>query len=116
MITNPDILFLDEPTTGLDSFQAQSIMQCLKKLSGENRIIMSVIHQPRSSIYALFDKLLLLSEGMVIYFGSAYQAIDHFNRIGYFCPLHFNPSDFFLDLLSLDTRSEEREQETRQII
>ena len=64
----------------------------------------------------MFDKLLLLSEGSTVYFGPSDDATVHFSRIGYICPPHYNPADYFLDLLSLDTRSEEREKETRQVI
>ena len=40
-----------EPTSGLDSFQAQSVVSALKKLADEGRTIVTVIHQPRSSIF-----------------------------------------------------------------
>jgi len=40
-----------EPTSGLDSFQAQSVVSALKALAGDGRTIITVIHQPRSSIF-----------------------------------------------------------------
>jgi ABC-type multidrug transport system ATPase subunit len=91
IFSDPEILYLDEPTSGLDSFQAQAIMQCLKQISDRGRIVVAVIHQPRSSIFSMFDKLLLLSEGATMYFGQASGAVEHFTNIGYRCPLHFNP-------------------------
>lgn len=116
LMSHPKILFLDEPTSNLDSFQAQSMMEGLKKLASSGRFVVTVIHQPRSSIFEMIDVLLLLSEGKVMYFGPASEAVDYFSSYGYSCPVHFNPGDFFLDLVSLDTRSTEQEKETRERI
>lgn len=106
MISKPTILFLDEPTSGLDAFQSQSVMDCMKSMAKMGRLIITVIHQPRSSIYNMFDKLLLLSLGQVMYMGDAVNAVDYFSAQGFNCPDAFNPSDYFLDILSPDTRSE----------
>lgn len=52
LITNPSILFLDEPTTGLDSYNSLSLMTLLKKMAHQKgRTIICSIHQPRSTIY-----------------------------------------------------------------
>ena len=107
IITDPAVLFLDEPTTGLDSFQALAVMECIKSLADHGRMIITVIHQPRSSIFNLFDQLLLLSDGNDMYFGDAKKAIGFFDKAGYTCPDSFNPADFFLDVLSRDMRSDQ---------
>jgi ABC-type multidrug transport system ATPase subunit len=70
---------------------------------------MAVIHQPRSSIYAMFDQLMILSEGSLMYHGEAAKAVDYFSSLSRYgqeftCPHNYNPSDFFLDLLSPDHR------------
>jgi len=116
MISEPTILFLDEPTSGLDSFQAQSVMDCIKSMALSNRIVITVIHQPRSSIFEMFDKLLLLSCGRTVYLGSAKDANQYFKLNGFICPALFNPSDYFLDILSPDTRSVEYESAADQRI
>jgi ABC-type multidrug transport system ATPase subunit len=67
LITNPSIIFLDEPTTGLDSETALNCMLLLKKMSREGRTIISTIHQPSSQIYSSFDQLLLLVQGNLIF-------------------------------------------------
>ncbi len=112
LISNPAVLFLDEPTSGLDSFQAQSVMEAMKAMAENSRLVISVIHQPRSSIYNMFDRLLLLSEGKQMFFGHASEAVKYFSAAGYPCPSHFNPSDYFLDILSPDTRSPELEEQS----
>ena len=80
------------------------------------RLVISVIHQPRSSIYTMFDKLLLLSLGQVMYMGNANEAVDYFITHGYQCPLDFNPSDYFLDILSPDTRSQTADETSHKQI
>ncbi|GMI03669.1 hypothetical protein TrVE_jg3568 [Triparma verrucosa] len=112
LIKNPSCLFLDEPTSGLDSFQAQSVMGALKTLASNGRTVVASIHQPRSSIYAMFDQLLLLSEGKLIYTGNAHDAVEYFTSKGQECPALFNPADFFLDVVSPDYRSADLEKES----
>jgi ATP-binding cassette, subfamily G (WHITE), eye pigment precursor transporter len=106
LVTDPSLVFLDEPTSGLDSFNAQSVMQLLLKLARNNRTIITTIHQPRSSIYQMFDTLMLVSDGRTMYFGPASYAVDYFARQGFPCPPTYNPADFFMDLLATDTRTQ----------
>eukprot|EP00188_Purpureofilum_apyrenoidigerum_P002320 Plantae.Rhodophyta-Purpureofilum_apyrenoidigerum.ctg24313.p1 GENE.Plantae.Rhodophyta-Purpureofilum_apyrenoidigerum.ctg24313~~Plantae.Rhodophyta-Purpureofilum_apyrenoidigerum.ctg24313.p1 ORF type:complete len:660 (-),score=140.77 Plantae.Rhodophyta-Purpureofilum_apyrenoidigerum.ctg24313:124-2103(-) len=108
LVTDPSLIFLDEPTSGLDSFNALNVMHTLKHLAERGRTIVTTIHQPRSNIFSLFDKLLLLSGGRIMYFGNAADAVDYFSALNYRCPSNFNPADFFIDLISLDSRSEEK--------
>jgi len=55
LITDPNLIFLDEPTTGLDSFTATSVMETLKDLAKSGRTIIQTIHQPNSDIFEMFD-------------------------------------------------------------
>lgn len=113
LVTDPSLLFLDEPTTGLDAFNALNVMLSLRQLASNGRTIVSTIHQPRSTIFALFDQLCLLSEGRIMYFGPARDAVSYFAALNFHNPANFNPADFFLDLLSIDPRSAQREASTR---
>lgn len=72
LLTNPSLVFLDEPTTGLDSTTALQVIQLLKKLANAGRTIVSTIHQPSSEIFDQFDKLILLVRGHTIYQGEAH--------------------------------------------
>jgi len=65
--------------------------------------VIFTIHQPRSNIFQLFDKLLLLSKGGVVYFGPCANVVDYFADIGYPIPLRVNPADFLLDLVNTDS-------------
>jgi len=50
----------------------------------------------------MFDRLLLLAGGSVMYNGDASAAVDYFEAVGHTCPKHYNPADFFIDLVSID--------------
>uniref|UniRef100_A0A8C2WMG1 Broad substrate specificity ATP-binding cassette transporter ABCG2 n=1 Tax=Cyclopterus lumpus TaxID=8103 RepID=A0A8C2WMG1_CYCLU len=82
LITDPSVLFLDEPTTGLDASTANSVLLLLKRMASHGRTIIMSIHQPRYSIYRLFDTLTLLVAGKMIYHGPAPDALNYFANIG----------------------------------
>lgn len=101
IIYNPSVLFLDEPTTGLDSYTALSIVQLLKYLAEvKGRTIIASI-QANSQMFATFDRLLLLSGGRTAYMGPAKDAVGYFADIGYPLPNNYNPADHFLNVLNL---------------
>lgn len=100
LILEPKILFLDEPTTGLDAATAWSVVSMLKRLGDQGHTVVCSIHQPRYSIYKLFDFMTLLSSGNVVYQGPASGTLGYFEELGYQCETHDNPADFFLDILN----------------
>ncbi|CAF1545668.1 unnamed protein product [Rotaria magnacalcarata] len=99
LVLAPKIFFLDEPTTGLDAATARKVMKCLSNLAKQGRTIIFSIHQPRYSIFKLFDTITLLSEGEMLYHGSAKNVLDYFSQQGYSCEPHDNPADFVIDVL-----------------
>ncbi|NXI75217.1 ABCG2 protein, partial [Rhipidura dahli] len=103
LITDPAILFLDEPTTGLDASTANAVLLLLKRMAKQGKTIIFSIHQPRYSIFRLFDNLTLLAAGRVLYHGPAQHAIEYFQSIGYQCEPYNNPADFFLDVINGDS-------------
>ncbi|KAG1961198.1 broad substrate specificity ATP-binding cassette transporter ABCG2b [Pimephales promelas] len=103
LITSPSLLFLDEPTTGLDSNTANSIISLLHRLSRGGRTVIFSIHQPRYSIFRLFDHLTLLHKGETVYDGPSGKAMDYFKSLGYECEAFNNPADFFLDITNGET-------------
>lgn len=103
LIIDPPVLFLDEPTTGLDASTANSVLLLLKRMANNGRTIILSIHQPRYSIYRLFDSLTLLVNGKQVYHGPAQSALEYFSDIGYTCEPHNNPADFFLDVINGDS-------------
>lgn len=64
LITDPYLVFLDEPTTGLDSFTATSVIETLKELAQKKgKTIIQTIHQPNSDMFEIFDRLMLMARG-----------------------------------------------------
>ena len=117
LVINPALLFLDEPTSGLDSFIAFNIIQSLQKLvKSEQRTVLMTIHQPRETIVELFDKIMLLSQGQEIFFGNIKDALLYFEEMGYPCPDNSNPCNHFIDLITIDLRTPEKEQNSSQRI
>ena len=93
------MLFLDEPTTGIDSKTAENLVKLLVRLAKEGgRTVVSTIHQPSSQIFGMFDELLILLRGNIIYQGKASSAINYFGGIGYVCPELTNPADYFMQI------------------
>jgi ABC-type multidrug transport system ATPase subunit/ABC-type multidrug transport system permease subunit len=114
LLTNPSLLLLDEPTSGLDSTTALAVVRLLKDLAiSEGRTVIATIHQPSSIMWAEFDKVLLLAEGSVVYFGPAKDATRYFERQGFQLPYGYNPADYLLDLLVSSLESGGRMTEER---
>ncbi|XP_054447732.1 broad substrate specificity ATP-binding cassette transporter ABCG2 [Pteronotus mesoamericanus] len=103
LITDPSILFLDEPTTGLDASTANAVLSLLKRMSKQGRTIIFSIHQPRYSIFKLFDSLTLLASGRLMFHGPAQEALEYFASAGHHCEPYNNPADFFLDVINGDS-------------
>ncbi|KAK3357604.1 P-loop containing nucleoside triphosphate hydrolase protein [Lasiosphaeria hispida] len=111
LITSPKILFLDEPTSGLDSAASWEVINYLKGVAKRNNlIVIASIHQPSTSVFNLFDKLLLLSGGKPHYFGPITTINAHFTALGRELPLHVNPAEHLLEMVNVDfSRGSHRE-------
>src|SRR5581483_9382795 len=101
-LSDPSLFILDEPTTGLDSENAELMLVYIKSMAKQtNCTVVMTIHQPSSAMYAMFDKLLLLVDGQVAYYGRAgNEAMEFFARANMPCPPNFNPADHFIHQVS----------------
>ncbi|WCJ36871.1 ABC-2 type transporter family protein [Euphorbia peplus] len=102
ILIRPNLLFLDEPTTGLDSASAFFVVQILKNVAEDGTTVVCSVHQPSSEVFELFDYLFLLSAGETVYFGEAKVALQFFAEAGFPCPSRRNPSDHFLRCVNSD--------------
>jgi ABC-type multidrug transport system ATPase subunit len=103
LVTSPQLVFLDEPTSGLDSSASFECMKYIREVAKQhNLIVIASIHQPSTTTFQLFDRLLLLSEGRICYFGAVSYIEKYFDRIQRPLPLHTNPAEFLLDLVNSD--------------
>ncbi|XP_042458774.1 ABC transporter G family member 45-like [Zingiber officinale] len=70
LVSSPSIIFMDEPTTGLDARAAAIVMRTVRKAADTGRTIVCTIHQPSIEIFEAFDELLLMKRGgQLIYSG-----------------------------------------------
>ncbi|XP_070000442.1 protein white isoform X1 [Penaeus vannamei] len=106
ILTNPSLMFCDEPTSGLDSFMAQNVVAVMKNMAERGKTIISTIHQPSSEVFAMFDRVLLMAEGRVAFLGEVEAALKFFGSIDLHCPKQYNPSDHFIDQLSVQPGKE----------
>ncbi|KAL4512208.1 hypothetical protein ABPG72_005210 [Tetrahymena utriculariae] len=101
LISDPAAIFLDEPTSGLDSFTAYSIIELLRRFAhNKNKTVTFTIHQPSSDIWELFDRVMLMVEGRLIYQGpGGLNVVNHFSSIGFKCPQYSNPADYLMSIM-----------------
>ncbi|KAJ2004951.1 hypothetical protein H4R26_002223 [Coemansia thaxteri] len=114
LVTDPSILVLDEPSSGLDSSSAEMVVELTKEMARQrNLCTLMTIHQPSAEMVAKFDKLILLSQGKLVYMGPASQALSYFENQGY-PSTNSNPANFFIDLMTVDFASDEAMRKSEQ--
>lgn len=92
LLRKPRLLFLDEPTSGLDGVTAFALTKILRDLAhSENCTVVCTIHQPATQIFNLFDDLMILKSGRIVYHGPADKVLDKYAEAGFPCPSHYNP-------------------------
>lgn len=80
---------------GLDAYNAYNVVDSLVSLARNyNRTVIFTIHQPRSNIVALFDQLVVLAQGKLVYSGEFAKCQEYFEGIGKPCPAGFNIADY----------------------
>jgi ABC-type multidrug transport system ATPase subunit len=102
LVANPNILFLDEPTTGIDSSSALNVAKIVSNLAKTGMTCVAVIHQPRTEIFSLIDDMIILqSGGRVAYQGSTKYVIQYFEEHGFHLTNpKANKTDFLIDIIS----------------
>ncbi len=82
LIREPLVLFLDEPTSGLSSRDSENLMDLLRDLTLKGKLIFTVIHQPSSEIFKMFDKVIILDHnGCMAWFGNPVDSVIYFKTL-----------------------------------
>lgn len=100
LITDPSLVIMDEPLSGLDSFTAFNLMLTLKNISSAGRLVVISMHQPTPEMINLLDQLLLLAKGFQIYLGSPQHAPQFFADRGFACPQGSSIAEYMLKTVS----------------
>nr|WOD55115.1 ABCG transpoter Redboy [Hymenopus coronatus] len=108
LLIDPPLLFCDEPTTGLDSYNAGIVVAKLRLLAEGGKTVISTIHQPASGIFELFSHVVLLAGGRVAYQGDVLGAQKHFLGLGLICPPTYNQAEYFVSQLAVHPGREEQ--------
>ncbi|TYH50673.1 hypothetical protein ES332_D10G222300v1 [Gossypium tomentosum] len=107
LVANPSIMFMDEPTTGLDARAAAIVMRAVKNVVETGRTVVCTIHQPSIHIFEAFDELILMKTGgRIIYSGplgqNSSRVIQYFQNIPGVSKIKdkYNPATWMLDVTS----------------
>ncbi|CAL0308772.1 unnamed protein product [Lupinus luteus] len=103
MLVGPaNALFMDEISTGLDSSTTFQIVSSLRQyvhiLNGT--AVISLL-QPAPETYELFDDIILISDGKIVYQGPCEYVLDFFESMGFKCPERKGVADFLQEVTSV---------------
>ncbi|VEN59298.1 unnamed protein product [Callosobruchus maculatus] len=98
LLNNPPVLFLDEPTTGLDDLSSSQCIMLLKKIAEGGRTIICSIHTPSARLFSVFDNVYIIASGQCVYQGYGPEVVPFLSNIGIECPKHYNPADFIIEV------------------
>ncbi|XP_066594181.1 ATP-binding cassette sub-family G member 1-like [Prorops nasuta] len=98
LVNNPNVIFLDEPTTGLDELASSQCVDLLKNVAQMGRTVICSIHTPSASLFARFDHVYVVAAGQCTYRGSGLNVVPFLRHIGIECPMHYNPADFVIEV------------------
>ena len=94
LLTNARVLLMDEISTGLDSSVTFDIVKSLhRRCREQNLAVVIALLQPTPEVYRLFDEVILLREGAVIYHGARDQLPDYLMSLGFELPIFTSVSD-----------------------
>ncbi|CAD7079016.1 unnamed protein product [Hermetia illucens] len=110
LVNNPPVIFLDEPTTGLDDAASVQCIALLQRIAHSGRTIICSIHTPSARIFEMFDHVYVMAEGQCVYQGSSTHIVPYIQEFGLSCPLTYNPADFIIEVVSHEYGTEYNEK------
>ena len=83
-ISNPALFILDEPDSGLDGVMARELMQQLRRIADQGKIVVVITHTP-DRVIDLFDDVIVLAKdanrtGRLAYYGTIDGAREFFGK------------------------------------
>lgn len=93
------VLFADEITTGLDASTAYDIIKTMRATTDVFKLnFCCALLQPAPEVFNLFDDVLLLDRGYVVYHGQREGIIPFFASMGFYCPPRKDVADYLQEV------------------
>ncbi|KAG3050742.1 ABC transporter G family member 31, partial [Phytophthora cactorum] len=93
------VTLMDEISTGLDSAATYDIIKTQRSIAKKlQKTVVIALLQPAPEVFELFDDVIILNEGEVMYHGPREQVVGHFESLGFKCPPERDVADYLLDL------------------
>ncbi|KAE9030309.1 hypothetical protein PR003_g10165 [Phytophthora rubi] len=91
--------FMDEISTGLDSAATFDIVCTHRDIAKKlHKTVVIALLQPAPEVFELFDNIMLLNDGEVMYHGPREQVVPYFESLGFVCPPDHDVADYLLEL------------------
>lgn len=87
LVTNPDVVLLDEPTAQLDPIAASSFLQALKKLNEELGLTVVLVEHRLEESFAMANKVVIMDEGKVVFASSPEDIGELYNNDKLVCDI-----------------------------
>lgn len=94
------ILVLDEPLSGLDSYTALQLMKTLQQVASSGRVVALSLHQPTPAIYGSLDTAMLLAAGLLVYAGPPAAAEPALAQLGFRVPEGITLAEHMLNVVN----------------
>ncbi|XP_013142748.1 PREDICTED: ATP-binding cassette sub-family G member 1-like [Papilio polytes] len=100
LLNNPPVIFLDEPTTGLDDVASSTCVSLLKRVARGGRTVVCSLHTPSARLFSVFDHVYVVADGRCAYQGTAAGVVPFLKELQLPCPKTYNPADFVIEVSS----------------
>ncbi|XP_073949545.1 ATP-binding cassette sub-family G member 1-like [Choristoneura fumiferana] len=100
LLNNPPVIFLDEPTTGLDDVASSTCVSLLKRVARGGRTVVCSLHTPSARLFAEFDHVYVVADGRCAYQGTSAGVVPFLKELQLICPTTYNPADFVIEVSS----------------
>ncbi|KAE9036720.1 hypothetical protein PR003_g6956 [Phytophthora rubi] len=96
---NVYVKMMDEISTGLDSAAMFDIISMQRSIAKKfHKTVAISLLQPSPEVFALFDNVLMMNDGHIVYNGPREEVLGYFENLGFQCPPHRDVADFLMDL------------------
>ncbi|CAI5489180.1 unnamed protein product [Closterium sp. Naga37s-1] len=111
------VLLLDEISTGLDSATTYQITRCLRNLTHlTNTTTLISLLQPAPETFELFDDVMLMSEGRIVYHGPREEVLGFFREMGFAPPARKGVADFLQEVSITGGEEKQRQRKTASFL